>query len=126
MLMRDGDCNVLWYSGTNVQFYSYAMRILVYKTITELYKESTIEDTLDVYCCALSADLIANPVTTLCGHTFDRDALELYRIRRREQSLPANCPVCSWKMPNEDVVVFGIKVNTTMRDLLALRRSLAM
>ncbi|KAJ1641344.1 hypothetical protein T492DRAFT_852945 [Pavlovales sp. CCMP2436] len=52
--------------------------------------------------CPLTLEPPKEPVTTPCGHTFERAALEMHRT----------------PLGNQNVECFGLRINTTMRDML--------
>mmetsp|Transcript_37544 Transcript_37544/g.92951 ORF Transcript_37544/g.92951 Transcript_37544/m.92951 type:complete len:310 (-) Transcript_37544:129-1058(-) len=61
-------------------------------------------------------DAPEEPVTTPFGHTFERSALEMYRtVARAGMTL---CPLCQQPLANEDVESFGLRINTTMRNMI--------
>lgn len=67
--------------------------------------------------CPLTNDAPSQPVSTPCGHNFERDALEKHRLSGGPPS--KLCPVCHANLPNSGSEVFGLSVNTALRDILA-------
>ncbi|KAJ1639734.1 hypothetical protein T492DRAFT_856032 [Pavlovales sp. CCMP2436] len=64
--------------------------------------------------CPITFDQPVNPVTTPCGHTYERDALEVYRALGLPNS--SNCSICSAPIPIAHLPYFGIGVNIALRD----------
>jgi len=62
--------------------------------------------------CPITLEPPVTPVTTPCGHTFERDALE----HGRAQS--SQCPLCRAVIPNAHQPFFGLAVNASLRALL--------
>lgn len=69
--------------------------------------------------CPISMRPLLDPVTTPCGHNFERDALEGYR-RSLPKGSVATCPLCRSKLPNESTMFFGLNTNVAMRDILTI------
>ncbi|KAJ1620922.1 hypothetical protein T492DRAFT_1074322, partial [Pavlovales sp. CCMP2436] len=66
--------------------------------------------------CPLTLEPPEEPVTTPCGHTFERAALDMHRtVANAGRTL---CPLCRQPLGNQDVECFGLRINTTMRDMI--------
>ncbi|KAJ1632215.1 hypothetical protein T492DRAFT_990432, partial [Pavlovales sp. CCMP2436] len=66
--------------------------------------------------CPLTLEPPEEPVTTPCGHTFERAALDMHRtVAHAGRTL---CPLCQQPLGNQDVECFGLRINTAMRDML--------
>mmetsp|Transcript_29575 Transcript_29575/g.69200 ORF Transcript_29575/g.69200 Transcript_29575/m.69200 type:complete len:234 (-) Transcript_29575:43-744(-) len=66
--------------------------------------------------CPLTLEPPEEPVTTPCGHTFERAALDMHRtVAHAGRTL---CPLCRQPLGNQDVECFGLSINTTMRDMI--------
>ncbi|KAJ1629454.1 hypothetical protein T492DRAFT_873295 [Pavlovales sp. CCMP2436] len=69
--------------------------------------------------CPITLDPLVDPVTTPCGHTYEREALEAYRASRLASL--SRCSVCRASIPNAHLPYFGLGVNIALRDLLQER-----
>ena len=78
----------------------------------ELLSGPPVEDDDEEYCCPITLTPPVHPVTTECGHTFERSALERYRIELLYRSRAAACPLCRHVMANAHKFAFGLKVKT--------------
>jgi len=63
--------------------------------------------------CPLTLEAPEQPVSTPCGHSFERDALEQFRLAGGR-----TCPLCRTPLPNPSVRAFGLAVNVLMRELV--------
>jgi hypothetical protein len=67
--------------------------------------------------CPITLEPLVDPVTTPCGHTVERNALE----QQRTQGLPSSrscCPLCRAPIPNAHLPYFGLEVSITLRESL--------
>jgi hypothetical protein len=66
--------------------------------------------------CALTIAPLVHPVALGCGHTYEAEALENYRLH--DLLSEKACCVCKTPIPNANLPCFGLAVNVAMRELI--------
>ena len=75
-------------------------------------KRAREEGESDAFNCSICFEILREPVTTLCGHNFDRGCLERHLAANVGRT--ATCPLC-----RKGVGAALPEVNTVLRDAVA-------
>ena len=81
---------------------------------SEIDLPSEIADRLEEYNCPINMELMVEPVTLYCGHSFEKDAIEKWYAQRN------NCPCCRADEQQDNAFRQSFRVNESLKDEIAL------